>query len=428
MPNDFRVDELNSVKVNGNVNDGAALNSRGVWFFEGTDANGFYNLDSNLKLKSLHTHSYLAGNSFELSEANASALTIEPVEASIVRLKIGDKYLRTGSNGNISVSDAAVENPNYVATTFERVENKAAASSLIVKSYNNRIVSTDFSATLGGNAIENYKTGGKITDAILCPDVNATANPEFVFTVAFSGLPAGAIFNKIGLDIHALNSSGNYQANNDSVPRQWNVSAEAFGTLNDIDIAEGVGSNGNVHKVWEITAATPVVVDENGNLTVEIRVTKGTSNNDCFFGFSSIVLTNTDTVYDTWYIEEVEAGRIKYDVAMSAKFSSVMLGYNAIVPAGVEVYNAEGVEDGYVSLVEVAREGGVIPANTPLILYRTDNNTSKTFTYTTDDAINIPDETVLGGSLYQKFVECDVDKDYYKLMIKEGVAKIRRHG
>ena len=431
MPNDFRVDELNSVKVDGNVNDGAALNSRGVWFFEGTDANGFYNLDSNLKLKSLHTHSYLAGNSFELSEANASALTIEPVEASIVRLKIGDKYLRTGSNGNISVSDAAVENPNYVATTFERVENEAAASSLIVKSYNNRIVSTDFSATVGGNAIENYKTGGKITDAILCPDVNATAtNPEFVFTVAFSGLPAGAKFNKIGLDIHALNSSGNYQVNNDNVPRQWNVSAtvnsEAFGTLNDIDIAKGVGSNGNVHKVWEITSATPVVVDGNGNLTVEISVTEGASNNGCFFGFSSIVLTNTDTdaVYDTWYIEEVEADRIKYDVAMSAKFSSVMLGYNAIVPAGVEVYNAEGIRDGYVSLVEVAREGGVIPANTPVILYRTDNNTSKTFTYTTDDAKNIPDETVLGGSLYQKYVKCEENMDYYKLMIKDGEAKM----
>ena len=125
-----------------------------------------------------------------------------------------------------------------------------------------------------------------------------------------------------------------------------------------------------------------------------------------------------------WYIEEVEnLTTIKHTVTMNATFSSVMLGYNATVPAGVEVYNAEGVEDGYVSLVEVAREGGVIPANTPVILYRTDNNTSKTFTYTTTAAV-VPTETVLGGSLYQKFVECDVDKDYYKLMIKGGEAKM----
>ena len=123
-----------------------------------------------------------------------------------------------------------------------------------------------------------------------------------------------------------------------------------------------------------------------------------------------------------WYIEEVvDLTTIKHTVTMSATFSSVMLGYNATVPAGVEAYNAEGVEDGYVTLVEL--EDGVIPANTPVILYRTDDNTSKTFTYTTTDA-NTPTETVLGGSLYQKYVKCDDDKDYYKLMIKDGEAKM----
>ena len=126
-----------------------------------------------------------------------------------------------------------------------------------------------------------------------------------------------------------------------------------------------------------------------------------------------------------WVISEVEdLSQIAHTVTMSATFSSVMLGYNATVPAGVEAYNAEGVEDGYVSLVEVARVGGVIPANTPVILYRTDDTKEKIFTYTENDATNIPYETVLGGSLYQKFVECDGDKRYYKLMIKSGEAKM----
>ena len=110
-----------------------------------------------------------------------------------------------------------------------------------------------------------------------------------------------------------------------------------------------------------------------------------------------------------WYIEEIEdVTTIKHTVTMSATFSSVMLGYNATVPAGVEAYNAEGVEDGYVTLVEIASEGGVIPANTPVILYRTGDTKEKIFTYTEDDATNIPDKTVLGGSLYQKFVECEI--------------------
>ena len=125
-----------------------------------------------------------------------------------------------------------------------------------------------------------------------------------------------------------------------------------------------------------------------------------------------------------WYIEEIEdVTTIKHTVTMSATFSSVMLGYNATVPAGVEAYNAEGVEDGYVTLVELAREGEVIPANTPVILYRTDDNESKTFTYTRTESV-APASTVLGGSLYQKFVKCDDDKDYYKLMIKGGEAKM----
>ena len=126
-----------------------------------------------------------------------------------------------------------------------------------------------------------------------------------------------------------------------------------------------------------------------------------------------------------WLIDEVtDLSQVTHTVTMNATFSSVMLGYNATVPAGVEAYNAEGVEDGYVSLVEVAKEGEVIPANTPVILYRTDDETSKTFTYTPNPATSVPKETVLGGSLYQKFVKCDDKKNYYKLMIKEGVAKM----
>ncbi len=127
-----------------------------------------------------------------------------------------------------------------------------------------------------------------------------------------------------------------------------------------------------------------------------------------------------------WYLEEIAGDAkedIKHTVTMNATFSSVMLGYNAVVPEGVEAYNAEGIEDGYVSLVKVAADGGVIPANTPVVLYRTDTETSKTFTYTTT-AADAPAETVLGGSLYQKYVECETEKDYYKLMIKDGEAKM----
>lgn len=131
-----------------------------------------------------------------------------------------------------------------------------------------------------------------------------------------------------------------------------------------------------------------------------------------------------------WSIDEVtDLSQVVHNVTMTAKFSSVTLGYDATAPAGVKVYNAIGIVGGYVSLVMIAdgdkanNATNVIPANTPVILYRTDDVTTKTFNYTNATATK-PSESVLGGSLYTKYVECDDDKNYYKLMLKDGEAKM----
>lgn len=173
-------------------------------------------------------------------------------------------------------------------------------------------------------------------------------------------------------------------------------------------------------------AARLVTVDflDNENGIVRLNVAGGYPLHAQNSGSKLVGYTGGLGTASAWYVEEIEdVTKIKYTVTMSATFSSVMLGYNAVVPEGVEAYNAEGVEDGYVTLVKVAEENGVIPANIPVILYRTDANTSKTFTYTRTEPV-APASTVLGGSLYQKFVKCDSDKDYYKLMIKGGEAKM----
>ena len=141
-------------------------------------------------------------------------------------------------------------------------------------------------------------------------------------------------------------------------------------------------------------------------------------------GANNTVISHTnDADANHYFFEEVEdVTSIKHNVTMNAVFSSVTLGYNTTVPAGVEAYNAEGLKDGYVTLVKVAGEGEVIPENTPIILYRTDDEKTKTFNYTNATAIK-PSESLLGGSLYTKYVKCD-DSDYYKLMIKSGEAKM----
>ena len=139
-------------------------------------------------------------------------------------------------------------------------------------------------------------SGTNITSGILCPDVNATTSPTITFQLSVSGLPSDFSFNALGLDIHALNSSGAYQSNSDNKLRQFNVASQFtlsgatanFSPLADIDIAAGVGAASNVHKMWETRGATQTVAD--GAITLLLTVTKGSTNNGCFFGLSEIKL------------------------------------------------------------------------------------------------------------------------------------------
>lgn len=144
-------------------------------------------------------------------------------------------------------------------------------------------------------------TAGAVTSAIVCPNVNANTNPQITLAFTINGLPAGFSFDKIGLDIHALNGASNYQENSDNVTRQWNVHAKqgatadalsSYGSLNDIDIAAGIGTSGAVHKIWEISGGT---VNCDGSVVIELTVTKGTTNLGCFFGLSQIQLISSST-------------------------------------------------------------------------------------------------------------------------------------
>ncbi len=135
-------------------------------------------------------------------------------------------------------------------------------------------------------------TGSSITNAILCPNVNGNSNPTIDLVFTISGVPAGFTFNAIGLDIHALNSGGGYQANNDNKVRQWNIAATVnnttFGTLDNIDIAAGVNGQNGVHKMWNVTGAT---VNSNGSLTIKLTISKGATNEGCFFGLGEVRLS-----------------------------------------------------------------------------------------------------------------------------------------
>lgn len=192
-----------------------------------------------------------------------------------------------------------------IGLKFMRTGTDASSISTLVLDENGRTIK---GATATITSSHTFKdTGGAITSNILCPNVNATASPLVIMTISISGLPAAVSFNEIGLNIHALNASGNYQQNNDNKLRQYNISVEQgsvantlqpFGTLSDIDIAAGVGTSGAVHKMWSVTSSGAAVT-ANSELVLRLTITKGTENGGCFFGLSHITLGGTEIIEPT---------------------------------------------------------------------------------------------------------------------------------
>lgn len=170
-------------------------------------------------------------------------------------------------------------------------------------------------AVLTSTSHDFMETTNAVTESILCPNVNATSSPTITLVFTITGLGDEVGFNKAGLDIHALNSSGKYQNSSDGVVRQWNVDfangsttddVATFGTLDDIDIADGISTDGDTHTIWEIEGDAQTAGD---TLVLQLTVTAGSTNKGCFFGLSSIELTQIDdgplgtgeAYYIRWY-------------------------------------------------------------------------------------------------------------------------------
>lgn len=430
MPNDFKVDNYNVVKINEDVNVGDEIDSRGVWIFDGTENNGSYLIDENLVLKSLHTQSspYAAGftdASLKLSDETSSAISIEKCGGAVVRLKVNDKYLSTGAGDGI-VSNADAASSNYIGTTFSHSGTIQSVTSSSVL-YNNVPLNTAFEFT-GADAIKVVTEN--VTSSIICPEKNADTNPEFEFILTYRGLPAGATYNNVALDIHAFNAKGIYQQSDDDPVRQWNVvvkngSDVELGKLADIDIAKGVNPGGDRHKVWDVALTTPATADADGNLTVKIIVSKGTTNAGCFFGLSSVALSTADARHDQWFIEEIEnpESKVYYIVPSlssssvanpdSRAYASLYLGFNATTPAGVDAWVVNSINT--IDQLEMVNVNGIVPAEEGVILTSETPMSNQKFYYSATPSTVDASGNILYGTAYTKLERCEDDYNIYML-------------
>ncbi|MBR5893312.1 MAG: T9SS type A sorting domain-containing protein [Bacteroidaceae bacterium] len=190
----------------------------------------------------------------------------------------------------ITMGAQAVKANETIGLSFNRTGTNATSVTIAVTGKNGTAIN-GAQATISSS--HSFKgTSNAVTPQILCPDANGNSSPTIEIGIQITGVPEGFSFGQMALDLHALNGGSNYQDNSDGKQRRWNIGATVnganFGSLDDIDIAAGVGTAGYVHKEWEITGSTATA--DNGTITLNLTITKGSANEGCFIGISSIRL------------------------------------------------------------------------------------------------------------------------------------------
>lgn len=473
MTNDMAVTEHNVVKVDKDVNIGNEYDSRGVWYFEGTEQDGFFALNDKLMLKNLHTQSYvnasgLTIDSLKLNASAGTAVTFEKVRAAEVHLKFNGQKLTTSNwwkdakemTDYIVSNDTELAEPVYAGASFSHKDGAASSVTVTATNYNNvEIQGIDIKGYIGGADIETYLNKGAIKDrGILCPNVNGNTSPNIEFVITYNGLAENALYNKIALDIHALNSNGNYQSPTDDVPRQWNITIfckeedsdtyNETGKLTNIDIAAGITG---AHKVWNIPISAKS--DQNGNLTIKIQATKGSENDDCYFGISDVAISGNNNRHDTWYIEEIKepTTKVYHETSTAAHgHATLMLGFNAKIPTGVDAFYAKTHgdirDDRYISMTSIGEPGEsnrILPANTAVMICNHNSEAvAKThkFYYSDEEVEPIAEknDNYVHGVLWNTIVDCssydttdfngdgdaDGDVGIYMLLDNKPTAKL----
>ena len=118
--------------------------------------------------------------------------------------------------------------------------------------------------------------------------------------------------------------------------------------------------------------------------------------------------TNTLNSASSWIVKEVTNFTQKVNVS-SVGYSTLVLGYNAEIPADVEAYTVSNIGSDYVTLSEVT---GVLPAGEAVVLIAPEAEYS--FNYSTGTLATIS-ENLLEGTLFDTYIEGAQNTNYYVL-------------
>ena len=356
----------------GVVRTDGTYDSRAIWVFEGTEENGYLALNG-LNVKNLHTQNYLTAKDddiLNISE-NAAGVTLSALGGSLAKIDVCDGFIPSG-NYEIRYltdqgfwGDAVAEYPDGVGEEFAKVT--------------------------GANTVH-------------CKSIAATIGTETNVSVTIRHDGGAHKLNILGVTLVAENGTvtGVYRngtAGDSPRSQTYEFTSVAPGiyTVNCYVANLNGGANDNVQK-----AAGWIAITGTGVTNIE-----GTGK------MAPIGGENTK-----WIIEEVtETGKISHPTTVNtAGVGSIMLGYTATIPEGIEAFYPKAYSEKFVTLQSYE---GVLPANTAAIL-KVKDGASKTATYNfkynnsevTDktaapEKATAEDGVVIAGSLYTTVVDAE---------------------
>ena len=162
------------------------------------------------------------------------------------------------------------------------------------------------------------------------------------------------------------------------------------------------------------------IIRANGSMLHAQGANNGIASWDCSGEHGQVNKSNASA----WYIDEVES--FGYTLSVSAaEWSTVILGYNAVIPENVTCYAVSSINGDWATLSEVE---GILPANTAVFVNAAQGDYTFTYTATAAEATSM-----LAGTLYNKNIEPAANARIYVLSIVNGVvglypAKVNEEG
>lgn len=308
------------------VDNAGDTDSRAAWMFEGTpESDGFLPL-TGLKAKNIHTQTYLGALGADATKlaGTGTAITLAPLGACTTSFKVGDTYMSATGDAEIAYKSGS---------------------------------------RFWGYALDEYPSElDGITEGFLDGEVRGksfevTVETAGAVTVTFTHNGGSHKLNILGV---TLNNAGGILK---SVYRHGTAGGNP--TTQTYELGNVEPGTYTIHcYVWDCD------VDPNSNDDDQVESAQG---NITITGISSVAsITNTGNENTKWIVEEIldPEADVCYTTTIENGYSTVMLGFDAKIPTGIEAYY--GATDGividkkYLSMEKY--EGNVLPAQAPVVL------------------------------------------------------------